>query len=480
MQVRAVELANVDIVWGLRGLRERGSQLRRFVTGVEDSGGGSGLSLLVGRAEYDEDFDLTDPAAQIWILSACANLTRNAQLGVREGGVLCPLADLDAWLAGLGNRFGGARVPIADADTLGMLLVEFLSVMGEQYDDFVGVDCVTQRAIWIAARFVTTLDGDAGAVYVRPHYEAWRSALHAINAAAPPSAARSLASCSTWVKAYTEILVVKSMYQACAVAFACAFVALALFTRSARLAALATSTVLAIVLVLFGFMVGVMQWHFGAIEAVSMIIFIGYAVDYTMHIAQIFHRTHDDLTPRRAGVLCSLAACTSALSVDATQRRGRRLRETMLETGAAIVSAATTTTLSSVFLLCCTIIVFNRMGIIVCVATVASLIYSLGGFSALLVAVGPPPHQPGTNGCRAALGFTEPPHEPQANRRIVAVASAVPLAPASDVEMTKFNRHSAPVDMVETDPSSRKLAADGAPQASWEGTAPTSRRGFSL
>ena len=40
-----------------------------------------------------------------------------------------------------------------------------------------------------------------------------------------------------------------------------------------------------------------MRWRFGAIEAVSMIIFIGYAVDYTMHIAQIFHRTPDDLVP---------------------------------------------------------------------------------------------------------------------------------------------------------------------------------------
>ena len=468
MQVRAVELANVDVVWGLRGLRERGSKLRRFVTGVEDSGGESGLSLLVGRAEYDGSFDLADPDAQLWILNACANLTRDARLRVREGGVICPLADLDTWLAGLGNRYGGVRIPIAGADALGAMIVAFLSEMGEEYDDFVGVDCGTQRTLWIAARFVTTLDGDAGAVDVRPHYEAWHSALHALNAAAPPSAARSLASCGTWVKAYTEILVVKSMYQACTVAFACAFVALALFTRSARLAALATSTVLAIVLVLFGFMVGVMRWRFGAIEAVSMIIFIGYAVDYTMHIAQIFHRTPDDLVPRRGGVVCSLAACASALSVDATQRRGRRLQATMLETGAAIVSAATTTTLSSVFLLCCTIIVFNRMGIIVCVATVASLVYSLGGFTALLVAVGPPPFQPGANGCRPAREVAEPSREPPLNRRIVAVASAIPLEPASDVEMTKLDRRSLPpADMGETDPSTRKLEADGGPRAAW-------------
>ena len=116
MQVRAVELANVDVVWGLRGLRERGSKLRRFVTGVEDSGGESGLSLLVGRAEYDGSFDLADPDAQLWILNACANLTRDARLRVREGGVICPLADLDTWLAGLGNRYGGVRIPIAGAD----------------------------------------------------------------------------------------------------------------------------------------------------------------------------------------------------------------------------------------------------------------------------------------------------------------------------------------------------------------------------
>ena len=215
------------------------------------------------------------------------------------------------------------------------------------------------------------------------------------------------------------------MYQACAVAFACAFVALALFTRSARLAALATSTVLAIVLVLFGFMVGVMQWHFGAIEAVSMIIFIGYAVDYTMHIAQIFHRTHDDLAPRRAGVLCSLAACTSALSVDCRTlsvarpaapagddaRDGRRDRE-----------PATTTTLSSVFLLCRTIIVFNRMGIIVVRDRRPRRLHRSDGFTAFSSSLSAlHPFSPGANGCRPAREVAEPSREPPLNRRIVAV-----------------------------------------------------------
>jgi hypothetical protein len=202
---------------------------------------------------------------------------------------------------------------------------------------------------WISARFTTDVSASVGSADAISHYRAWQRFVDEANRAAPLAAGDALASSWVWVRAWTETLVLRSMWQAraahdvmwrvaleelwsrpttqrqvvtvarrgrrassrsvslsptqkspfnchasccrtrqaCLVAFACSFAALCVFTRSPRLAAFATLTVACIVLVLFGVMSGVLGWAFGSIEAVSMIIFVGYAVDYTLHLAQV-------------------------------------------------------------------------------------------------------------------------------------------------------------------------------------------------
>merc|ERR1719230_453390 len=133
-------------------------------------------------------------------------------------------------------------------------------------------------------------------------------------------------------------------------------------------------------------MCGLMRWKFGAVEAVSIIIFVGYCVDFVLHVAQAYHRSQATLkaTTRKA-------ACTNCFSPRAADERALRVRDAMLESGSAIISAAVTTTFSSVFLLGCTIIVFNKMGLVVCVAMIVSLAFTLVSFTSLLACLGPPP-----------------------------------------------------------------------------------------
>merc|ERR1712066_338181 len=50
--------------------------------------------------------------------------------------------------------------------------------------------------------------------------------------------------------------------------------------------------VLAIIIGLMFFMVVVMRWEVGAIEVLCLIVFVGFAVDYCLHVAHKYHTCH--------------------------------------------------------------------------------------------------------------------------------------------------------------------------------------------
>merc|ERR1719203_359214 len=71
-----------------------------------------------------------------------------------------------------------------------------------------------------------------------------------------------------------------------------------MFTRSPQLAIISTVTVLCVIVLLFFFMVYIMNWGIGAIEVLSLIVFTGFAVDYSLHIGHKYHSC--DVGPKGA------------------------------------------------------------------------------------------------------------------------------------------------------------------------------------
>merc|ERR1719389_390482 len=104
----------------------------------------------------------------------------------------------------------------------------------------------------------------------------------------------------------------------------------------------------------------VLGWSFGAVEAISIILFVGFSVDYTLHVAEAFH-----MAPARENGM-------------------NKVENAMSRVARAILSAGATTAGSAAFLFFCTIQVFNDFGISVVLNTMWSLLFALIVYPSLL------------------------------------------------------------------------------------------------
>jgi multidrug efflux pump subunit AcrB len=136
---------------------------------------------------------------------------------------------------------------------------------------------------------------------------------------------------------------------------ACALLSIFVFTASIVLAFTVVLTVAMVVACQAGTMFVGLGWDFGAIEAISLILFVGFSVDYTLHFAEAFH-----VSPPP------------------------KIENALMRVGRAIVSAGTTTAGSAAFLVFCTIEVFNNFGLAVVLNTMWSLIFALIFYPATL------------------------------------------------------------------------------------------------
>merc|ERR1719181_2482149 len=88
-----------------------------------------------------------------------------------------------------------------------------------------------------------------------------------------------------WVRAEAEKVILDSTMVTLGISLGCVFVGIVLFTRSVHLALLVMLIVTSIIIELGMFMTVIMEWPIGAIEVLSLIVFVGFAVDYCLHIA---------------------------------------------------------------------------------------------------------------------------------------------------------------------------------------------------
>jgi hypothetical protein len=137
------------------------------------------------------------------------------------------------------------------------------------------------------------------------------------------------------------------------VSLTCALITIFFFTSSGILALTVVLTVSMVVACQAATMFVGLGWDFGAIEAISVILFVGFSVDYTIHFAEAFHQQG---------------------KVEIALQRVAR----------AIVSAGATTAGSAAFLGFCTIQIFNRFGLAVVLNTLWSLLFALVFYPALL------------------------------------------------------------------------------------------------
>merc|ERR1712048_1470548 len=156
-----------------------------------------------------------------------------------------------------------------------------------------------------------------------------------------------------------------------------------IFTRSLRLSFFVVCATITVIGGLMWFVVVLMGWAVGPIEIIALIVFIGYAVTYSLHIAHKYG-SEESLFEDNFGLEGSDAL------------RYQRTVFAMKSIGGAAFGSAVTTAGCSIFLLFCTLTIFQKLGGVVLAVTLLSIFTALIPLPGLLLLLGPP--KPGCRG----------------------------------------------------------------------------------
>eukprot|EP00397_Hematodinium_sp_SG-2012_P063435 GEMP01087611.1.p1 GENE.GEMP01087611.1~~GEMP01087611.1.p1 ORF type:complete len:219 (+),score=29.54 GEMP01087611.1:242-898(+) len=167
-----------------------------------------------------------------------------------------------------------------------------------------------------------------------------------------------------FVRADAEIQIVHSTMVCALISWGMSLVSVLLFTLHMRLALLVSFNLFSIVTMIAFCMFVVFGWPLSALEALSLIIIVGFSVDYGVHLAESYNQS------------------------DASSS-SERLREALAQTGVSIMSACLTTIGSALFLFGCTIKAMMQLGMVIFACSLLSCTFTLFVMAPLLIYFGP-------------------------------------------------------------------------------------------
>jgi hypothetical protein len=233
------------------------------------------------------------------------------ELQVRE--VMCFISDFSDWLdeEGLGKYPVGAKLT-------GLLQSWLLTSQGMRWKGFFGF--VDDELKWVRIQVVTNVPKKSSAKDILHLMERYDEIIEYRNEERPQRDLEAWSCSQSFVHAETEDGIISSAIWCAFISLACALPSIFVFTASIVLAFTVVLTVAMVVACQAGTMFVGLGWDFGAIEAISLILFVGFSVDYTLHFAEAFH-----VSPPP------------------------KIENALMRVGRAIVSAGTTTAGSALF-----------------------------------------------------------------------------------------------------------------------------------
>lgn len=366
----------LHLLWGVKGVDR--SSCAWFVE--ED----------LGEILWDDEFDASDPQAQLALLRGCGAPVARPELRVVPGTTKCVVGEFAAWAGAQRN----ATLPLPRA-SFEALLRDFLAAHQEwlQYVSVVGDAQSGYRLRHVVASFTVRVENHAPASRRLPLYRAWEAEVASLNAAAPPSANKALQTAEDyWVMMAVQQLLffycVTLIFCSAAVGFCFILVA----TRSPRAAALCTLSILAVVSCFTGLMVGCFDMRLGMVESVVLMVSVGLMLDPLAHFAHAFTAAPGD--------------------------RAARLTAALTQIGISVLAAALSTAGSCAVLFLCVVTVLSQFGMLLCMLLLVTLIYANAFLAPLLFLCGPTDPTPASplpdtgvaeHGARPTTVAAEPP-----------------------------------------------------------------------
>jgi len=366
--------------------------------GLDTSDADSNNPLDIGTPSLNPSFDLASPEVQESILRVCMNLrelpsTRNHQ-------VLCPLRHFKEWylhpdvsnntwpirnrtefmeplkfFVNMPIRSSGCRASrrgrggyelhadggrgcaaffnqTGAADRAGLV---YLSVK-QAYTDYFGYDAIGDRVSWAMVAVNSTLSSQSSAGDSRLVYDGIQAVLGAEGGAIMQAS-------KLWPQMVTEEAMLVAATSGAALSLAVACVTLFVFTRNCVLVMYCLVSIASVVVVTMG-LLPILNWHFGFLEAMSMVFVVGFSVDFIAHVAISYQES-------------------------VFNNRAAKTTEALATVGISVAWAAGTTIAAAVFLVFCVMVPFSKMGVFIIWNQLVSFVFAVLPFAAALTAFGP-------------------------------------------------------------------------------------------
>jgi len=342
-----------------------------------------------GTAIYDSAFEISTSEAQTKMLQACSYIehypcTVSGCAGgnlTYTGSVKCYQEDFNTWWA---TKSGNAANPTGA--TFLTELIEFRSSfnstkLGVPYDYSKSIGVVDGQVKYVAIEYTTTLLRMQPYGMTKAVYDLSEMMLSRISVSMPSGLKRILNVSGmgeygrVWDYLTVQAALVKGLFNGFAICFPASFLVLLFATYNVLTAFYAIVTIAAIIASVLGFISAALGYALGIVETIAAVCVIGFSVDYTVHLAHMYHESDLDARMERA--------CFAALHM-----------------GPTVFGGAVTTVGAALFLFGCILTFFTKMGTIMCVTIFTSYVYSMLFFIPCLVLFGPEGEFGSLNTCK--------------------------------------------------------------------------------
>jgi hypothetical protein len=370
----------------------------RFVWGFSSQGKGVIVDALgklpVRPLLSGGNLDLSSEASQLHYLDFCQSARKDPKLKVR------PISEKSCWVETFKTSFlekkverkvgqqgldcnaiveknstqlvGGkkGKFPVPSASFTSNIS-SFFETTGSQFQDQMDLDPIDPSKSlmrWVVIKIRIDVNFAAEAHELKPIWTSWTNFLYEMNEKAPQSAGPAIMISSTFTKMDQKLALLGSTINGFLTSNLICLAAVLLFTGDIVISTYTMTAIVLIVLTLLGFLFGILQWTFGAIEAVGVTIFVGMSVDYCLHTAHGYAHS-------------------------AEETRKGKVTEALTHLGVSILGAFITTAGATLFLFPTWIYLFYQLGVMMFANTVLAVMFSFFFLSTILMLMGP------TNGC---------------------------------------------------------------------------------
>eukprot|EP00210_Caulerpa_lentillifera_P004772 g4556.t1 len=369
-------VAEVYLVWGLEGMDTSG----RNIWDGDD----------FGELEYDTTFDPTPERNQLFLLDVCRQvriarceaaacsepwLIRLNREGISDdddGTALadqqrCWIEDFNEWLQT--NQSQSIPVP---HDTFIPLLRNYLTdpARNVEFGEDIGYSEEDETLRFVIFRFDSTYRPPQSDSKTKNVIDEWEDFIDRLNEDATRQDLQGVNKAfqsgrDPWVWPSTSDALVSGAISGVILVFVLAFVVLNIASGNLIISIIAVMTIAGIVSVVMGIGVrAIMDWDLGTAESITVVIVIGFSMDYTLHLSDAYMES-----PHSS--------------------RYDRTRDALTHLGISVTAGAFTTLISALFLWATVLVFFQKFAFNVTSTVFTSYLFSILVFPSLCLAFGP-------------------------------------------------------------------------------------------